>query len=99
MSAVRYFMRAYWSKHMYRRCALAEENRERERERETAEGGRANCQGKEGGWGAGEWSWRRKRYEGVLSQNPRTYRQVRNQVWILESWLWLDGLSLFDCIR
>ena len=25
-------------------------------------------------------------------------RQVRNQVWILESRLWLDGLSLFDCI-
>ena len=48
MSAVQYFMRAYWSKHMYQRCALAEENRERERERErppkaalqTAKGGR-----------------------------------------------------------
>ena len=45
---------------MYQRCALAEENRERERERETAEGGLANCKGKEDGWGAGGWSWRRK---------------------------------------
>ena len=27
--------------------------KERERERETAEGGLANCQGKEDGWGAG----------------------------------------------
>ena len=36
--------------------------REKERERETAEGAFANCQGKEDGWGAGGWSWRRKRY-------------------------------------
>ena len=36
--------------------------RKRERERETAGGGLANCQGKEDGWGAGGWSWRRKRY-------------------------------------
>ena len=35
--------------------ALAGENHERERERETAEGGFANCQGKEDGWGAGGW--------------------------------------------
>ena len=38
--------------------------REKERERETAEGGLASCQGKEGGWGAGEGSWRRKKYGG-----------------------------------
>ena len=37
--------------------------RKRERERETAAaGGLANCKGKEDGWGAGGWSWRRKRY-------------------------------------
>ena len=55
---------------MYQRCALAEENRERERERETAEGGRASCQGKEDGWGAGGWSWRRKRYGGIFPKIP-----------------------------
>ena len=32
------------------------ESFERKRERETAGGGFANCQGKEGGWGAGGWS-------------------------------------------
>ena len=44
--------------------------REKERERETAEGGLANCQGKEGGWGAGGWSWRRKRYGGFCPKIP-----------------------------
>ena len=44
--------------------------REKERERETAEGGRASCQGKEDGWGAGGWSWRRKRYGGIFLKIP-----------------------------
>ena len=63
---------SYRTKHMHELCALADTNREREREREreTAEGGLANCQGKEGGWGAGGWSWRRKRYGGFCSKIP-----------------------------
>ena len=44
--------------------------REKERERETAEGGLANCQGKEDGWGAGGSSWRRKRYAGFCPKIP-----------------------------
>ena len=54
-------------------CALAGKitrEKKRERERETAEGGLANCQGKEDGWGAGGWSWRRKRYGGVCPKTP-----------------------------
>ena len=43
---------------------------ERKRERETAGGGLANCQGKEDGWGAGGWSWRRKRYRGFCLKIP-----------------------------
>ena len=53
--------------------ALAEgRSSERKRERETAEGGLASCQGKEDGWGVGGRPWRRKKYRGILAQNPRT---------------------------
>ena len=48
-------MRAYWSKHMYRRCALAEENRERERERERDRRRRRRTQPWEGGADARGW--------------------------------------------
>ena len=75
-------MHAHWSKHMHQLCALAEENRERERERETAEGGLASCQGKEDGWGAGGWSWRRKRYGGFCLKIP-----VPNAVFAIFSFL------------
>ena len=57
-------------------CPLAEGprraesfERKRERERAPAGGGLASGQGKEDGWGAGGWSWRRKRYGGILPQN------------------------------
>ena len=49
---------------------LTTRNVKRERERETAEGGLANCLGKEDGWGAGGWSWRRKRYGGFCHKIP-----------------------------
>ena len=72
-----------------------EREKERERERETAEGGLPSCQGKEDGWGAGGWSWPRKKYGGFRHKIQVPTAFVRDLLVFMGRILWqLESRSL-----